>query len=108
MAKIRETEVRVDDEGHEIGRTEHIVERPRRKGGGGFGWGLFFGVILVAGAITLWAYNEGSFQTAGRQADQATQVAQAQVGSAVDTTQQALNDNSQADSNTNSGDTATN
>lgn len=107
MAKIRETEVRVDEEGHEVGRTEHIVERPKR-GGGGFGWGLFFGVILVAGAITLWSYNQGSFQTAGRQADQATQVAQEQVGSAVDSTQQALNDNTPSDQTTNTGDTATN
>lgn len=107
MAKIRETEVRVDDEGHEIGRTEHIVERPKR-GGGGFGWGLLFGVILVAGAITLWSYNQGSFQTAGRQADQATQVAQEQVSGAVDSTQQALNDNTESNTAANSGDTATN
>ena len=74
------------------------------RSGGGFGWGLFFGVILIAGAITLFAYNQGSFQTAGRQADQATQVAQAQVEGAVDSSQQALSDTQRS---TNSGDTAT-
>lgn len=107
MAKIRETEVRVDEDGREVGRTEHIIERPKR-GGGGFGWGLFFGVILVAGAITLFAFSQGSFQTAGRQADVATQVAQEQVGETVDSTQQALNDNTAQPADSQSSDTATN
>ena len=74
MAKIEEVEV--DSEGNVVGQPvrEVVIERPRRKGG--FGIGLFLGMMLIAGGILLFAYNQGSFQTAGVQADHATAQAQ--------------------------------
>lgn len=81
MARVHETEVERDADGRVVHTTEHIIERPRRRGGG-FGWGMLLGVILIAGAIVAFAYNQGSFQTAGRQADQAA----AQVEQQIDQT----------------------
>ncbi len=72
--KIREAEV--DSEGNVVGYRE-VIERPRRRGG--FGLGLFLGVLLVAGAILVFAYNQGSFQNAGVQADRATAQAEQSV-----------------------------
>lgn len=71
MAKIRETDIERDVDGSVVTTTEHVIERPKR-GGGGFGWGMLMGVIVIAGALIAFAYNQGSFQSAGRQADQAT------------------------------------
>ena len=75
MSKVRETQVERDAAGNVVGYTE--VEKPKRKGG--FGWGLLLGVLIVAGAIVAFAYNQGSFQTAGVRADQATQSAKADI-----------------------------
>lgn len=72
--KIRETEI--DREA--VGYTDHI-ERPKRAGGGGFGLGLLFGVIIITGAIIAFAYSQGSFQSAGQRADEATRTAQSQI-----------------------------
>jgi cytoskeletal protein RodZ len=88
MAEVRETEVTRDMEGNVVDR-KTVVERPRKKGG--FGWGLFLGVLIVAGAIVAFAYNQGSFQSAGREADQATQTAQVQVDQTADNARQAVN-----------------
>lgn len=68
MADIRETHVDRDAEGRVV--ETRVVER--KKGGGGFGFGMLLGVIIVAGAIVAFAYSQGSFQSAGVEADQAT------------------------------------
>lgn len=76
MAEIRETKIERDADGHVVNTTEHIIERPKRHGGAGFLVGLLLGVVLIAGAIIGFANYEGSFQSAGRQADQAAAAAQ--------------------------------
>lgn len=87
MAEVRETKIERDADGHVINTTEHIIERPKRRGGG-FGFGMLLGVILIAGAIIAFAYNQGSFQTAGRQADQAAAQIEQQVDETAAATQQ--------------------
>jgi hypothetical protein len=78
MAEIRETEIERDAEGRVISQRDHIVERPR-KSGGGFGWGLLFGIAVIAVAIVAFAYSQGSFQNAGADADRATAQAETQI-----------------------------
>lgn len=85
--EIRETHIDRDADGRVVNR-EVIVERPKRKGG--FGWGMLFGVVLIAGAIIAFAYSQGSFQQAGVEADQATAQIETQTASAVDQTGDAL------------------
>ena len=69
MAKIRETEVERDADGRVLVSREHVTEeKPRRKGG--FGWGMLLGVLVIAVAIIAFAYNQGSFQQAGVEAMQ--------------------------------------
>jgi hypothetical protein len=96
MAEVRETEVTRDMEGNVVDR-KTTIERPKKRGG--FGWGLLLGVLIVAGAIIAYAYNQGSFQSAGREADQATQTAQVELNQTADNTRQSINnateDNSQ-------------
>jgi hypothetical protein len=79
----REVEVERDADGRIIGYEEH-VERPRRKSGGGFGWGMLFGVIVLAVGIVAFAYNQGGFQEAGLEADQATAQAEETVGATAE------------------------
>jgi hypothetical protein len=67
MAEIRETHVERDADGNVVDTTV-----THRKKGGGFGFGMFLGVILIAGALLAFAYTQGSFQQAGVEADQAT------------------------------------
>ena len=50
--------------------TKVIIDRRSEKGG--FGWGMLFGVLVIAAAIIAFAYSQGSFQQAGVEADQAT------------------------------------
>lgn len=87
MAEIRETHVERDSDGR-VTDTRVVVERPKRKGG--FGWGMLLGVILIAGAIIAFAYSQGSFQQAGVEADQATAQLEQQTDQAIDTTGAAL------------------
>jgi hypothetical protein len=68
--EVRETHVERDVDGRVID-TKVTIDRPKRKGGG-FGWGMLFAVLVIAGAIIAFAYSQGSFQQAGVQADQAT------------------------------------
>lgn len=89
MAEVRETKVTQDMDGNVLDRRT-VIERPVKKGGG-FGWGLILGVVLVAVAVIAFAYSQGSFQTAGMQADQATQTAQVQLNQTADNTRQAVN-----------------
>ena len=107
MAEVRETQVTKDTEGNVLDRRT-TIERPRRKGG--FSLGLLIGVLIVAGAIVAFAYNQGSFQTAGVRADQATQTAQTELNQTADNTRQAVNNatennSSQQPSSNNSGQT---
>lgn len=87
MAKIRE--VHVDEEGR-IDGERVIVERPKR--GGGFGWGMLFGVVVIAAAILGFAYTQGSFQEAGIEADQMTAQVEQRADSALENTEQAVNE----------------
>jgi hypothetical protein len=48
MAEIRETHVERDADGN-VTDTKVVIERPRKKGG--FGWGMLFGVLLIAAAV---------------------------------------------------------
>lgn len=89
MAEVRETHVERDEHGN-VTDTKVRIDRPKKKGG--FGWGILFGVILIAGAIIAFAYSQGSFQQAGVEADQATAQIEAQTDTAMDTTSDALND----------------
>jgi hypothetical protein len=68
MAEIRETHVERDADGRVIDTTV----THHKKGGGGCGWGMLLGVVIIAGAIIAFAYSQGSFQQAGVEADQAT------------------------------------
>ncbi|MGE0045282.1 MAG: hypothetical protein AB7J28_01055 [Hyphomonadaceae bacterium] len=56
--EVRQTDVARDPEGRVVGTTERIVERRR---GGGFGWGLLFGVLIIAVGIVVFAYSQGGF-----------------------------------------------
>lgn len=95
MAEVRETQVTRDMEGNVVDR-KTVIERPKKRGG--FGWGLFLGVLIVAGAIVAFAYNQGSFQSAGREADQATQTAQVQMDQTANNARQAVNNATESDS----------
>ncbi|MFZ2030401.1 MAG: hypothetical protein WAU68_08855 [Vitreimonas sp.] len=102
MAVIRETRVTPDVEGDVVERntvTERpvVIERPVKKKGG-FGWGMLLGVLIVAGAIVAFAYNQGSFQTAGVRADQATQTARVEASQTADNARQAVNNATERDS----------
>lgn len=88
MARVQETEVERDPEGNVVGYKQQIV---RRKSGG-FGWGLLFGILIVTLGIVGFAYNQGSFTTAGREADHATAQASQTLDQTADRAQQAAND----------------
>ena len=87
MAVIRETEVERDADGRVIGYKQDIVAPKKRSG---FGWGLFFGMALIAIAVIGFAYTHGSFQNAGRQADQVTAQAEQQVAAGAHQTAEAV------------------
>jgi hypothetical protein len=122
MAEIRETEVERDADGRIVGYRERVSEhvdddKPVRRKGGGFGWGLLFGALVIAIAIVAFAYSQGSFQQAGVEADQVASVVEEQTDDVVDrtdnalqgaadTTQEAVND--AADETNETSDTTTN
>jgi len=88
MAKVQETEIERDTDGRVVGYKD--VERPvivKRKGGG-FGWGLLFGLLIAVIAVGYFAYSHGSFQNAGVTADRATAQVEQKAG---DTAHQAAN-----------------
>jgi hypothetical protein len=108
MAEIRETEVHRDADGRVIGYkeriAEHVDETTRRRGKGkSFGWGLLMGAMLIALAIVAYATSLGSFQEAGREADQAAAVIDEQtddVVGAADEVLQGAADTAQSAANT--------
>lgn len=104
MAEVRETQVTRDVDGNVVDRT--VIERPKKKGG--FGWGMLFGVVIIAGAIIAFAYNQGSFQTAGARADQATQTAQADISQTADNANAAAQRATDGNPNTNATDNTSN
>lgn len=91
MAEIRETEVERDADGNVIGYRERVAERdePKRRKGG-FGWGMLFGILVIAIAVVAFAYSQGSFQQAGVEADQATAQIEEQSGQAAETAGDAI------------------
>ena len=95
MAEIRETEVERDADGRIVGYRERVSEhvdddkKVRRKGGG-FGWGLLLGALVIAIAIIAYAYSQGGFQQAGVDADQVASVVEEQTDDVVDRTDNAL------------------
>jgi cytoskeletal protein RodZ len=88
MAEIRETHIERDAEGRPID-TRVTIDRPKKRGGG-FGWGLLFGVLIIAGALLAFAYTQGSFQQAGVEADQATAQVQEQSQQVAQNAEQAV------------------
>ncbi len=88
MAEVRETQVAKDAEGDVLDRRT-VIERPHRDGG--FGWGLLLGVVLVAIAVLAFAYGQGSFRTADREADKTTRTGQVELNQTADNTRQAAN-----------------
>ncbi|MES1198901.1 MAG: hypothetical protein ABUS48_02865 [Pseudomonadota bacterium] len=87
MAKIQERDIERDDEGHVVGQRETIV---RRKGGGGFGWGLTLGALLVIAGIVAFSYSQGSFRHAGAEADRTTAQAQQELTQSTDQARNAV------------------
>lgn len=96
MAEIRETQIEYDAEGNVVDR-KVIIERPKRRSG--FGIGMLFGVVLIAGALLAFVYSQGSFQQAGAEADQATAQIERSTEAAVDQAQQAANETSDSVTN---------
>jgi hypothetical protein len=80
--KIRETQVVTDNEGRTVETTERETKPTRR--GPGFGAGTIFGMIILASAIAIFAYSQGSFRNAGVDADRATAQAQESIGNAAE------------------------
>jgi len=89
MAEIRETHVERDEDGR-VTDTKVIIDRPKKKGG--FGWGLLLGVLLIAAAVIGFAYTQGGFQQAGIEADQATAQIEQSTENAIDSTGAALDE----------------
>lgn len=87
MAEIRETHVERDEQGN-IVDTRVTIERPKKKGG--FGFGMLFGVVLIAGAVIAFAYSQGSFQQAGARADVATAQIEDQTQTVAENTGDAI------------------
>lgn len=86
MAEIRETHIERDANGNVI--DTKVVEHRRK--GGGFGWGMIFGVLVIAVAVIAFAYSQGSFQQAGVEADQATAQIEQSADNAADTAGSAI------------------
>lgn len=112
MPEVRETHIERDEQGRVV--DTKVVERHKGRRRGGFGWGMLFGVLLIAVVVIAFAYSQGSFQQAGVEADQATAQLEQETEQALDTTGEALEDagdrvESSTDQAANEmGDTATN
>jgi|CXWL01.1.fsa_nt_gi uncharacterized protein (UPF0333 family) len=87
MAEHRETHIARDEHGRVVDR-EVIVERKKKSAG--FGWGMLFSLVLIAAAIIAFAYNQGSFQQAGVEADRASAQLEQQASNAAENTGDAL------------------
>lgn len=90
MGETRETHIERDADGR-VTDTKVTIDRPRRNGGG-FGAGLLLGIVALAAVLLAFAWTEGSFQSAGREADRATAAAEQQLEQRAAEAQQALND----------------
>lgn len=92
MAEIRETHVERDAQGRVVDSVARVEDVPgeqeaaRARKRGGFGIGLLIGVLLIAGAILAYAFSQGGFQQAGREADQAAAQVQQQTEQMIDET----------------------
>ena len=96
MAKIQERDIERDEEGHVVGQRETVV---RRKGGG-FGWGMTLGALLVIAGIVAFSYSQGSFRHAGSETDRAAAQAQQQLAQTADQTRDAVHNATDNNGNT--------
>lgn len=97
MAKVREMDIERDDDGHVVGRRETV-----RRSGGGFGWGVVFGGLLVIAGIVAFSYSQGSFRHAGAETDRVAAQTQQQLAQTADQAADAVHnatDNSAQPSN---------
>lgn len=53
---------------------------------------MLIGVVIIALALVVFAYSQGSFQRAGRQADRAAERAQTQVDRTTDYARQSIHE----------------
>lgn len=86
--EIRETQVVTGTDGRTVETTERQTKPVRR--GAGFGAGALLGMVILAGAIAVFAYSQGSFSNAGADADRATAQAQENIGNAAENSGNAL------------------
>lgn len=86
MPEFPETHVERDPGG----RDTIIIERPRK--GGGFGWGMLFGALLMAAVVIGYSYSQGSFQHAGGEADQMAANLEESTESALSSAKQAADE----------------
>lgn len=83
-----EKQVVTDAGGRVVETTERQTKPVRRNGG--FGAGALLGIVILAAAIAVFAYSQGSFRNAGADADRAASQAQQQIGVAAENTGDAL------------------
>jgi hypothetical protein len=95
MQEFRETHVERDPGG----RDTIIIERPRK--GGGFGWGMLFGALLMAAVVIGYSYSQGSFQRAGGEADQLAANVEQSTDSAIDRAREASEQDQTSETATN-------
>jgi hypothetical protein len=89
--EVRTKEVYRDSEGRVIREEPVVRERHVEvKKGGGFGIGALIGLLIAVAAIALFAFSQGSFSQAGREADQATSQAGVGLNQAADKTGNAI------------------
>jgi hypothetical protein len=86
--EIREIQVVTDGEGRTVETSERQTKPVRR--GPGFVVGALVGVIILAGAIAIFANSQGSFTNAGADADRASAQAQENIGNAAENAGNAL------------------
>lgn len=85
MAEHRETDIVRDPEtGRVTGYVEHVEQRRKRSGAGGWLLGLLLGALLVIGGVAIYAADRGGFQQAGVEADRAVDQAATQAGDAAE------------------------
>ncbi len=81
IQEVKETKVVRDAGGNAVETTERQVSPVSRRSN--FGGGLILGIIVVVVAIAVFAYSQGSFRSAGADADRAAVGAQERAGVAA-------------------------
>jgi uncharacterized membrane protein YccC len=83
VSEFRETEVKRDAKGRLIGRRECTHKRSPAARDGGFGRGFLIGALIVMLGLIYFAYQRGSFERAGADADRMAARAEAQTREAA-------------------------